>query len=193
MDIQIIHSKIHEVRGLQVILDRDLADMYGIENKRLKEQVRRNIERFPDDFMFELTSQEWINLRSQFATSSWGGSRYHPFAFTEQGVAMLSSVLNSKQAIGVNINIIRAFVVMRQFLQNNVTQLKEIEDLKSRVKLLEEYSNDTLKTINDLSEDTQNNFDDIYIALSELSERHKQINKPRNPIGFKANHQKIEN
>ena len=92
MELQIIHDKIHEIRGQRVMLDFDLAEMYETETKRLKEAVRRNPDRFPFDFMFELDAAEWSNLRTQFATSSWGGARYLPFAFTEQGVAMLASV-----------------------------------------------------------------------------------------------------
>ena len=115
MELEQIKSSILEIRGKKVILDFELAKMYQTETKRLKESVRRNIRRFPPDFMFELTAEEWGNLRSQFATSSWGGQRYLPFAFTEQGVAMLSSVLNSEIAIDVNITIMRAFVMIRQF------------------------------------------------------------------------------
>jgi hypothetical protein len=115
MELELIKRSILEIRGKKVILDFELAKMYQTETKRLKESVRRNIKRFPDDFMFELTPDEWGNLRSQFATSSWGGQRYLPFAFTEQGVAMLSGLLNSDAAIEVNINIMRAFVLMRQF------------------------------------------------------------------------------
>ena len=113
------------------MIDRDLAELYGVETKRLKEQVRRNISRFPKDFMFVLTNQEVRNLRTQIATSSWGGTRYIPMAFTEQGVAMLSSVLNSKRAIDVNIAIMRAFVKMREMLATNKEfsgKLKIIED-----------------------------------------------------------------
>jgi len=101
--IELIASKIYLIRGVKVMLDRDLAELYGVETKRLKEQVRRNIERFPEDFMFELTKDEINNLRSQFATSSWGGARYLPMAFSEHGVLMLSSVLNSERAVQVNI------------------------------------------------------------------------------------------
>jgi len=96
IELSFIQSKIYNVRGVKVMLDFDLAEMYGTLTKRLKEQVRRNIERFPEDFMFELTRQEFIDLRSQFATSSWGGTRYLPFAFTVHGVVMLSNVLQSK-------------------------------------------------------------------------------------------------
>ena len=113
------------------MIDRDLAELYGVETIRLKEQVRRNISRFPKDFMFVLTNQEVRNLRTQIATSSWGGTRYIPMAFTEQGVAMLSSVLNSKRAIDVNIAIMRTFVKMREMLATNKEfsgKLKIIED-----------------------------------------------------------------
>ena len=115
MELEQIKQSIHEIRGKKVILDFELAKMYQVENKRLKESVRRNIRRFPEDFMFELSTEEWLVLRTKFATSSWGGPRYNPFAFTEQGVAMLSSVLNSETAIDINISIIRAFVLLRAF------------------------------------------------------------------------------
>ena len=101
--VENITSLIYQTRGYKVMLDKDLAELYGVETKRLKEQVRRNIERFPEDFMFELSQDEHENLRSQFATSSWGGTRYVPMAFTEHGVLMLSSVLKSDKAIQVNI------------------------------------------------------------------------------------------
>ena len=125
MEIEIIKNSIHELRGKRIILDFELAKLYEVETRGLKQAVRRNIERFlafaklqrskAVDFMFELTQDEWTNLRSQIATSSWGGKRYPPFAFTEQGIAMLSSVLNSEVAIDVNISIMRAFVMMRQW------------------------------------------------------------------------------
>ena len=132
MELEQIKNSILEIRGKKVILDLELAKMYQTETKRLKESVRRNIRRFPPDFMFELTAEEWGNLRSQIATSSWGGQRYLPFAFTEQGVAMLSSVLNSEIAIDVNIAIMRAFVMMRQFAltyQELSEKLIELEKL----------------------------------------------------------------
>ena len=115
MELETIKQSIHEIRGQKVILDFELSKMYQVETKRLKESVRRNIRRFPEDFMFELSTEEWVILRTQFATSSWGGQRYNPYAFTEQGVAMLSSVLNSEIAIDINIAIVRAFVMIRQF------------------------------------------------------------------------------
>ena len=130
-DSQIVESMIHSIRGMQVMLDSDLACLYGIETKRLKEQVRRNRSRFPSDIMFELTDEEFESLRSQIATSNKrGGLRYHPFAFTETGVAMLSSVLNSEQAIQVNLQIMRAFVSMRRFMMANAQVFQRIEALE---------------------------------------------------------------
>ena len=114
-------------------MDRNLATLYGVETKRLKEQVRRNIERFPDDFMFVLSKDELNVLRSQSATSStWGGSRYPPMAFTEQGVAMLSSVLNNKRAIDVNIAIMRTFVKLRTMLEANTKLAKKLAEIESK-------------------------------------------------------------
>ena len=115
-----VESLIRVIRGQQVMLDRDLAELYGVEIRRLNEQVKRNIERFPEDFMFQLTPNEFDNLKSQFATSSWGGVRKLTYAFTEQGVAMLSGVLKSPTAVEANIRIMRAFVSMRHFMVNNV-------------------------------------------------------------------------
>ena len=131
--IENITGLIYLIRGKKVIMDRDLAVLYGVETKRLKEQVKRNIERFPEDFMFELSKSEFKNWRSQFATSNRDkiGLRYSPMAFTEQGVAMLSSVLRSKTAIQVNIQIMRAFTKMRQLISDNVELRKEIEDLRA--------------------------------------------------------------
>jgi len=128
--VETIADKIYLIRGTKVMLDRDLAELYGVETKRLKEQVRRNIERFPEDFMFELTKEELKNLRSQFATSSWGGLRYTPMAFTEHGVLMLSSVLKSKRAVQVNIQIMRVFVKLRQMLLDNKDLQKALEKFK---------------------------------------------------------------
>ena len=125
-----VESLIQVVRGQQVMLDRDLAELYGVETKRLNEQVKRNIERFPEDFMFQLTSNEFDNLKSQIATSSWGGVRKLPYAFTEQGVAMLSGVLKSPTAVEVNIRIMRAFVSMRHFMANNAAIFQRLETIE---------------------------------------------------------------
>ena len=132
MELELIKNSILDIRGKRVILDYELAKLYGIETKRLKESVRRNIRRFPEDFMFELSQEEWINLRTQFATSSWGGKRFAPFAFTEQGVAMLSSVLNSDSAIDINISIMRAFVLMRQWALEYQDLQEKLTDLEKR-------------------------------------------------------------
>ncbi|CAH0216842.1 hypothetical protein SRABI27_02127 [Pedobacter sp. Bi27] len=126
----IVVNKIYELRGLKVMLDSDLAELYGVETKRLNEQVGRNPDRFPEDFMFQLNDEEWLNLKSQFATSSWGGRRKLPFVFTEHGILMLSSVLNSKQAIQVNIQIVRIFSRIRQFIIDNGELKLEIEEIK---------------------------------------------------------------
>lgn len=125
--IKQIAQRIHTLRGVKVMLDRDLAELYGVETKRLKEQVRRNPDRFPPDFMFELTYQEVENLRPQNATSSWGGSRYAPMAFTEQGVAMLSGVINSKIAIQINVQIMRAFVQLRHLVVDHDGLKRELD------------------------------------------------------------------
>ena len=125
-----VESLIRVIRGQQVMLDRDLAELYGVETKRLNEQVKRNIERFPEDFMFQLTSNEFDNLKSQFATSSWGGVRKLPYAFTEQGVAMLSGVLKSSTAVEANIRIMRAFVSMRHFMVNNAAVFQRLETIE---------------------------------------------------------------
>ena len=125
-----IASKIYQIRGKKVMLDRDLAELYNVETKVLKQAVRRNINRFPADFMFEIDKHEFSSLRSQIVTSSWGGTRYMPMAFTEQGVAMLSSVLKSDRAIEVNIMIIRVFAKLRQLLFDNEDLRKEIGELR---------------------------------------------------------------
>ena len=129
-----ISNKIYFIRNQKVMLDRDLAELYGIETKRLKEQVKRNISRFPDDFMFELSKEEFANWRSQIATSNSDkmGLRYAPMAFTEQGVAMLSSVINSPRAINVNIAIMRTFVKMRQWALNNQELAIRLQDLEAK-------------------------------------------------------------
>jgi len=180
-----IQNKIYEIRDVKVMLDFDLAEMYGVLTKRLNEAVKRNNRRFPPDFMFQLTKVEWNNLKSQIATSSWGGSRKLPYAFTELGVSMLSSILNSETAIDININIMRAFVAVRNILMVAKEENK-LPELMTRIEALEEVSEETLAALNDLSEDTRKEFEDIYIALSELSTRHKQLIKPRNPIGYTA-------
>lgn len=163
-DIAIIENKIYEIRGQKVMLDFDLAEMYGVETKRLKEQVRRNIERFPAEFMFELTKEEVQFSRPQFATLKTGQGhniKYLPFAFTEYGIVMLSSVLKSKTAVEVNINIIRAFVRMRQYLLSSVPP-KELEELKQRIEYLEE-------DITSDRESYKKQFDDLFNAFAKIN------------------------
>ena len=183
-DIQLIQNKIFEIRGVKVMFDFDLAALYQVQTKVLNQAVKRNIKRFPSDFMFQLTKEEFEILRSQNVTSSWGGQRYRPFAFSEQGLAMLSGILNSDVAIEVNISIMRAFVAIRRQFFSVGYNNQNIEDLTQRIKALEEISEETLRAINDLSEDTRKEFDDIYIALSEMANNQQRINRSRNPIGF---------
>ncbi|ANI89516.1 DNA-binding protein [Arachidicoccus ginsenosidimutans] len=163
---QKILNKIYAIRGQKIMLDEDLAVMYNVETRRLNEQVKRNINRFPKDFMFTLTQKEFDNLKSQNATSSWGGRRKLPNAFTEQGVAMLSSVLNSKTAIEVNIRIIRVFTKLREYALTHKEILLQLAKLEKEVK--------------GNSKDIEN----IFVVLKELIE--KQSNPaPRNKIGFR--------
>jgi hypothetical protein len=184
MELQLIQSKVYEIRGQRVMLDFDLAEMYGVETKRLKEQVRRNPERFPADLMFELKKDEFESLRSQFATSNKrGGVRYMPFAFTEQGVAMLSTVLSSVVPIQININIIRAFVKIRQYLQTN-PPVDRIGELQNELLELKEYLEDIFKDQNDINEDTQIQIESINQSLAELHADRNQGNKHRRPIGY---------
>ncbi len=131
---ELIERRILLIRGQKVMLDQDLATLYGVPTKRLKEQVRRNLKRFPPDFMFELSDEEFAALRSHFATSKIrrGGTRYRPYAFTEQGVAMLSSVLNSDRAIEVNIAIMRAFVRLREILATHKDLARKLEELEKK-------------------------------------------------------------
>jgi hypothetical protein len=169
-------NKIYVIRGRKVMLDYDLSEMYGAETKQLKRQVRRNIERFPGDFMFELTEKELEDLRCQFGSSSWGGTRYRPMAFTEQEVAMLSSVLNSPTAIEVNIQIIRVFSRMRELLLTNKDIFIKLEQIEKKMmkqdNKMKKYEDDILA---------------IFEALKEL------LNPPEEPrvrIGFKRKDEK---
>ena len=130
---QTIEYKIFIIRGQKVILDTDLAELYGVETKALNRSVIRNSKRFPADFMFQLNNQEFRNLKCQIGTSSWGGARKLPYAFTEQGVAMLAGILNSERAIAVNIQIKRIFVKIRQMLSDNTELRLEIEQIKKKL------------------------------------------------------------
>ena len=129
----VVISKIYFIRNQKVMLDADLAQLYQVETRRLNEQVRRNIDRFPEDFMFQLTKEEWENLKSQIAISSWGGRRKLPMAFTEHGVLMLSSVLNSERAIQVNIQIMRVYARLRGLLMNHKDILLKLDRLERKV------------------------------------------------------------
>ncbi len=162
---EIITSRIYLIRDQKVMLDRDLAELYGVETKRLKEAVRRNKERFPDDFMFEMSKEELQNWRTQFATSKEvkKGLRYAPFCFTEQGVAMLSSVLNSPRAIAVNIRIIRIFTKIRTAFTDNLSIKIEIEEIKKK-----------------LSKQSKN----IELVFNYLDELVEKKEKPKNKIGY---------
>jgi len=148
-----IAARIHWVRGHKVMLDADLARLYGVPTKRLNEQVKRNPERFPLDFMFMLDEQEWGALRSQFATSKGrGGRRYPPMAFTEHGVLMLSSVLSSERAIAVNIRIMRVFVRMNRLLQNDLELQLRVERMEGRQDRMEEGMGSLFEAVNQLME-----------------------------------------
>ncbi len=127
-----IENKILFIRGTKVMLDRDLAKLYGVQTNQLTRQVRRNLSRFPDDFMFQLTREEFINLKCQFGASSWGGTRKLPCVFTEQGIAMLSSVLNSERAIQVNIQIMRTFTKLRQLMATHEDLRRKIEEMEKK-------------------------------------------------------------
>lgn len=186
-DLQIIQSKIYEFRGYKVMLDFDLAEMYQVETKRLKEAVRRNIERFEgDDFMFELSKEEVITLsRTQIATLKRGRGyniKYAPFAFTEFGVAMLSGVLNSKLAIETNRNIIRAFVAMRQLVLNPPED--KIVKLQQEMDGLKAYIEEVFSDYNDINDDTRMQLELINQTLAELQSTNAVSNKPRPRIGF---------
>jgi hypothetical protein len=167
---EVIVNKIYFIRGQKVMLDEELAELYGVPTKRLNEQVSRNLDRFPKDFMFKLTEVEFANLKSQIATSSWGGRRKLPSAFTEHGVLMLSSVLNSKQAIQVNIQVMRIFAKVRQMLTDNTELRLEIEKIKNKL------------------DNQDKNMEIVFQYLDELSNRiPKSVEPiPRKRIGYKS-------
>ncbi len=183
-DLEIIRSKIYEIRGQKVMLDFDLAALYGVETKVLKQAVKRNISRFPSDFMFELKKDEFDSMRSQFVTSKGrGGTRYMPFAFTEQGVAMLSSVLNSETAIQVNIAVTRAFVAVRQMIAANPVALR-LSTLEKNFEELKQDLEEIFADYNDINEDTRAQLEAINMALADL-QSDKRSAAPRKRIGFK--------
>lgn len=184
-ELAIIENKIYEIRGQKVMLDFDLAEMYEVETKYLKRIVRRNMNRFPEDFMFQLTNIEANsladNIRCQNGTLETSWFRYAPFAFTEQGVAMLSGLLNSPKAIEVNINIMRAFVHMRQYLLSHASK-QELEELRKRIEYLEEDASSD-------RESYEKQFDDLFTAFARLSATLQSKTTPLDRVrieGFKT-------
>ena len=162
---EVIASKIFVIRDLKVMLDSDLAELYQVETRRLNEQVKRNEKRFPDDFMFQLAEKEWGNLRSQNATSSWGGRRTLPYVFTEHGVLMLSSVLNSDRAIEVNIKIMRVYTKIKEMLLTHKDLLLKMEEMEKRV---------------------EGQDDKIVQIFNYLKQFIKEQERPRKRVGYKS-------
>ena len=169
-----IQNRIYEVRGVRVMLDFDLAALYQVETRVLKQAVRRNLDRFPEDFMFEVTEHEYnsliISLRSQFVISNdRGGRRYMPYAFTEHGTIMLASLLRSDIAVQASIKITRAFVAMRNYIMSTRHIEAELSELRAKLQLLEHSDEENLEAINDLSEDMRSEISAIYEAIAALS------------------------
>ena len=185
-DLQLIQSKIYEIRGHKVMIDRDLAELYQVTTGNLNKSVQRNIKRFPSDFMFQLTKEEFDQLKTnlifQNGISNWGGTRKLPYAFTEQGPAMLSGIPNSDTAIQVNINIMRAFVAMRRLISN--PPVDKNAELREEMKKLKDYMEEIFADQNDINEDTRIQLELINQTLAELQVHQKLSDKPRRPIGF---------
>ena len=190
MEIAVIQNKIYEIRGQRVMLDFDLAALYQVETRTLKQAVRRNIERFPEDFMLQLSSDEanyLINIgRSQnVIPPDYNVGAAGMFAFTEEGVAMLSGVLRSKSAVQANIAIMRAFVAMRNYIATTTTVTAELAEIRAKLALLERTDENNAEAINDLSEDMRKELDNIYQAIAALSVKTPQARKQPRLIGFK--------
>ena len=168
---EVVMNKIFIIRGEKVMVDRDLAELYGVATKVLKQAVKRNIEIFPRNFMFELTKEEFRNLRSQFVTSSWGGQRYLPFVFTEHGVLQLANVIKSHRAKKMSIRIIEVFVKMREILTDTLSIRLEIEEIKKKM------------------DNQDKNIELMFSYLDELIEKHENP-KPRKQIGYKRQNEK---
>ena len=184
-EITVIQNKIYEIRGQRVMLDFDLAALYQVETKVLNRAVKRNIERFPERYMFQLEKEEFEYLRCQIGTSSrHGGTRYLPYAFTEQGVSMLSAVLRSPTAIQVSISIIDAFVAMRNYIATTTTVTAELSEIRAKLSLLERNDTDNAEAINDLSEDMRKELDNIYEAIAALSVKTPRAQPHRRQIGY---------
>lgn len=186
VDLQRIQSKIYEIRGHKVMINRDLAELYQVTTGNLNKSVQRNIKRFPSDFMFQLTKEEFDQLKTnlifQNGISNWGGTRKLPYAFTEQGPAMLSGISNSDTAIQVNINIMRAFVAMRRLISN--PPVDKNAELREEMKKLKDYMEEIFADQNDINEDTRIQLKLINQTLAELQVHQKLSDKPRRPIGF---------
>ena len=186
VDLQRIQSKIYEIRGHKVMINRDLAELYQVTTGNLNKSVQRNIKRFPSDFMFQLTKEEFDQLKTnlifQNGISNWGGTRKLPYAFTEQGPAMLSGISNSDTAIQVNINIMRAFVAMRRLISN--PPVDKNAELREEMKKLKDYMEEIFADQNDINEDTRIQLELINQTLAELQVHQKLSDKPYRPIGF---------
>lgn len=182
-NLQLIQSKIYDIRGQKVMLDRDLAELYAVPTKALNQAVKRNIDRFPNDFMFQLTKEEC--LRSQIVTLNTEQGKhlkYMPFVFTEMGVAMLSSVLRSNTAIQVNIGIMRAFVTVRQMISSPKTN--KFDELEKRMNAIENYIEEVFSDYNDINDDTRMQLELINQTLAELQVKNQELGK-RKRIGYK--------
>lgn len=189
-ELTTIQSKIYEIRGQRVMLDFDLAALYQVETRVLKQAVRRNIERFPGDFMLRLSADEanrLINIgRSQnVIPPDYNIGSTEMFAFTEEGVAMLSGVLRSKTAVQANIAIMRAFVAMRNYIMTTSTITAELSEIRTKLALLERADEDNAEAVNDLSEDVRKELDNIYEAIAALSVKVPEARKKPRPIGFR--------
>ena len=185
VDLQMRQRKIYEIRGQRVMLDRDLAELYQVETRALNQAVKRNIERFPEDFMFQLTAEEWVAMSSQIVMTSWNKRPKSalPLVFTEHGVVMLSSILRSDIAVQTSILITRAFVAMRQLIAN--PPVDKVSLLQREVKELKEYIEEVFADQNDINEDTRIQIELINQILAELQVRNKEREKkPRPRIGF---------
>lgn len=185
MEIQVIQNKIYQIRGQQVMLDFDMAEMYQVPTKALKQAVKRNIKRFPVDFMFELRKDEWRELvtNCDHIPEAMKHSYIPPFAFTEHGVTMLSSVLRSDIAIETSILIVRAFVAIRQLL--TTPEIDRVAQIHKEVKELRQYVDEAFADYNDINEDTRMQIELINEALAELQTQKKLQDKPHNPVGFR--------
>ena len=185
-ELILVQNLIHEFRGKKVMLDFDLARLYQVETRVLNQSVKRNLKRFPSDFMFQLTEEEWLTNSSQIVMTSNRPKSALPYAFTEQGVAMLSGLLKSDVAIAANIAIMRAFVQVREYLLAASTVSAELKELRAKVDLLALQREEDLGAVNDLSEDLRQDIDNLYLAIGELSSRmEEKKHEPQRKIGFK--------